>query len=112
MTNQTRYATAFTELTFTSASVLEILHGLYLKDARAQLQRAEALFAMNHEVTPTPEDYRLAAEISGAVAKRGRPIGLIDPLIAACAIRQGLGVATGNTDHLEYIRQAGYRFLL
>ena len=39
-------------------------------------------------------------------------IGLIDPLIAACAIRRGYDVATGNFAHLEFIKRLGYNFHL
>jgi hypothetical protein len=33
-------------------------------------------------------------------------------MIAACAIRRGYGVASGNTTHFSYIQQAGYSFHL
>lgn len=106
--NARKYGQAFGLLDFTSASVLEILHGLHRKGAPAQIQRAEALFAVNAEYVPDRGDYRLAAQIAGALGKQGTPIGIVDPLIAACAIRRGFGVATGNTDHFSYIQKAGY----
>jgi tRNA(fMet)-specific endonuclease VapC len=106
------YGQQFGLLDFTSSSVLEILHGLYHKGAPAKIQRAEALFAMNNEVVPDRDDYRLGAQIAGALASQGTPIGIIDPLIAACAIRRGFGVATANTDHFTYIQNAGYSLSL
>lgn len=106
------YKQAFRQLTFTSATVLEILYGLERVGASAQIQRAEALFAANDELIPTSEDYRLAATIAGAMSKQGTPIGLVDPLIAACAIRHGYGVASGNIAHYEFIQKAGYSFHL
>jgi len=108
VTNAQSYGHAFGLLDFTSASVLEILHGLHRKGAQAQIQRAEALFTRNSETVPEKQDFRLAAQIAGALARQGTPIGIIDPLIAACAIRRGFGVATGNTDHFTYIQKAGY----
>jgi len=110
--NKTAYAAEFSQLTFTSATVLEVLYGLERIGARAQLQRAEALFAKHEEIPPTPQDYRLAAEIAGALDRQGTHVGLIDPLIAACAIRRGLAVATGNVSHFSYMRRAGYQFVL
>jgi len=107
-----QYVQQYGVLTFTSATVLEILHGLQSKLAHAQIERCEAVFSRNDEVVPDDADYRLAAEISGALQRQGTPIGLIDPLIAACAIRRGYGVASGNTDHFAYIHRAGYQFHL
>jgi tRNA(fMet)-specific endonuclease VapC len=106
--NALAYAREFDALTFTSISVLEILHGMHRKLSHAQISRAEAIFARNEEIVPMPDDYRLAAEIAGALWRAGTPIGLMDPLIAACAIRRGYGVATGNTAHFGFIRGAGY----
>jgi predicted nucleic acid-binding protein len=99
-------------LTFTSLSTLEILSGLRHIQASAQIRRAEALFADNDEICPEVEDYRLAAEIIGALLRAGTPVGFVDPAIAACAIRRGYGVASGNVAHFGFIRNAGYRFHL
>ena len=99
-------------LTFTSWSTMEILSGLEHIQAHTQLRRAEALFASNDEILPESEDYRLTAEIIGALLRMGKPIGFIDPAIAACAIRRGYGVATANTRHFTFIQQAGYSFQL
>jgi len=106
------YAQEYHFLSFTSASVYEILSGLFRKNAHAQIQRTEAVFAKNEEIAASPEDYRLAAEINGALIQRGTSIGFMDPLIAACAIRRGLAVATGNTDHFAFIQEAGYSLQL
>lgn len=108
ITRARAYGQDFGRLDFTSVSVLEILHGLSRRDAKAQMQRAEALFAINSETVPDRDDYRFAAQIAGSLARRGTPIGIVDPLIAACAIRRGFGVATGNTGHYTYIIDAGY----
>ncbi len=106
------YQTHFSQLTFTSASVLEILAGYRKRGAQAQRQRAAALFATNSEIVPDADDYRLAADIIGDLLIAGRPVGMIDPMIAACAIRRGFVVASGNTRHYEFMRQAGYGFQL
>jgi tRNA(fMet)-specific endonuclease VapC len=110
--NANAYLQELRSLTFTSASVLEILHGLQSKLAHAKIQRFEAVFAKNNEIAPDEQDYRLGAEISGALQRQGTPIGLIDPLIEACPIRRGYGVASRNTDHFKYMHRAGYAFHL
>jgi tRNA(fMet)-specific endonuclease VapC len=110
--NGESYVQAHGVLTFTSASVLEILHGLQAKLAHAKIQRFEAVFVKNDEITPDDQDYRLGAEISGALQRQGTPIGLIDPLIAACAIRRGFGIGSCNTSHFGFIQKAGYNFHL
>jgi len=106
------YGAHFQKLTFTSASVMEVLTGYRKRSAPAQQQRAATLFSLNSEIIPDAADYRLAAEINGDLLKVGRIIGIVDPLIAACAIRRGLGVASGNTAHFEFIRNVGYNFHL
>lgn len=102
------YEADFQQLTFTSPSVMEILTGYRKRGAPAQQQRAATLFSLNTEIVPDNADYRLAAEINGDLLSKGQIIGMVDPLIAACAIRRGFGVASGNTRHFEFIRQAGY----
>jgi predicted nucleic acid-binding protein len=106
------YEAGFSKISFTSASVMEILTGYRKRGAQTQRQRAETLFNKNAEIIPDAEDYRLAADIIGDLLIQGTPIGLVDPLIAACAIRRGHGVASGNTRHFGFIQQAGYSFHL
>ena len=109
---QQAYCEEHEVLSFASVTAFEILFGYGHKNATAQMERAEALFAQNDEITPTPEDYRLAAKIGSTLSRQGKTIGFIDPVIAACAIRRGYGVASGNTAHFEFIRQAGFSFHL
>lgn len=110
--NANAYCQNYGVLEFTSASVLEILHGLHHKGTPEKIQRAEALFSINNEIVPDGYDYRLCAQIAGTLAKQGTPIGLVDPLIAACAIRRGYGVATGNVNHFSYIQKAGFNLFI
>ena len=95
-------------LTFTSATVMEILHGLHRKGAHAQRVRTERVFSQHDEIVPQRDDYRLAAEILGALDRRGTPIGHTDPLIAACTLNRSLTLATGNTRHFSFIVDAGF----
>lgn len=110
--NAARYQLEYAQLTFTSLSALEVLSGLERKQASAKLRRMQALLDTNEEIEPVRDDYRLAAEIIGRLGQSGFEIGLVDPTIAACAIRRGFGVATGNFAHFDYIRQVGYGYHL
>ncbi len=38
----------------------------------------------------------------------GQPLGRIDPMIAAIAVRLGLTLVTGNTAHYQRITALGY----
>jgi tRNA(fMet)-specific endonuclease VapC len=55
---------------------------------------------------------RAAAETAGRIwgdrERAGQPIGLADPMIAAIALRHGLGLVTGNTGHYQRIQRLGY----
>lgn len=110
--SQVAYCEDHGVLSFVSVTAFEILFGYGHKNATAQIRRAEALFAKNDEIVPESDDYRLAAEIASALSRQGKIVGFIDPVIAACAIRRGYGVASGNTKHFEFIRAAGYQFRL
>ncbi|HEY3781863.1 MAG TPA: PIN domain-containing protein [Fimbriimonadaceae bacterium] len=112
LTHANAYLNEYPSLTLITLSAFEMLSGLEHIQATTQLKRAEALFERNNEILPEKEDYRLASQIVGSMWRAGTPIGIVDPTIAACAIRRGLGVATGNTRHFEYIQKAGYTFHL
>jgi predicted nucleic acid-binding protein len=107
-----KYGLNFDQITFSSASVWEILSGYRKRNAPAQAERATQLFDQNRELVPEAADYRLAAEINGDLLRKGRVVGMVDPLIAASAIRRGFGVSSGNTAHFNFIREAGYDFHL
>jgi tRNA(fMet)-specific endonuclease VapC len=51
---------------------------------------------------------RLAGDIGGALARTGQPIGVTDVCIAATAIHCGHVLVSGNTDHFERVRAAGF----
>ena len=93
--------------TFTSVTVHEIVFGLELKSAAAQLQKALAWLSRNEEITPIAADYVEAAKIKAAARKRGAIVELPDCLIAATSVRLGLPLVTGNTEDFQAIQDAG-----
>ena len=102
------YLRAHSILTFTSVTAMGILYGLHRKGALVQVREAERLFGRHEEMMPLRDDYRLASEIGGRLDRIGRPIGRLDPLIAACALNRGLTLATGNTRHFTFVQDAGF----
>lgn len=50
----------------------------------------------------------LAGLIGGDLARKGQPIGAINPLIAAVAICNDLVLVTGNQRHFQRIQSSGF----
>jgi predicted nucleic acid-binding protein len=90
---------------FTSVTVYEIVYGLEVKGASAQLQKALAWLRQKDEIAPVEQDYRAAASIRAKASKQGAPLELADCLIAAVALRLGRPLVTGNTDDFQAIQK-------
>ena len=101
------YARQHGVFTFTSITVHEIVFGLELKEATAQLQKALLWLNQNEQITPTAADYLQAATIKATARKQGSIVELPDCLIAAVAVRLGLPLATGNTEDFQAIQRTG-----
>jgi tRNA(fMet)-specific endonuclease VapC len=101
------YAQQHGAFTFTSVTVHEIVYGLELKGATAQLQKALLWLNQNEQITPTAADYLQAATIKAAARKQGSIVELPDCLIAAVAVRLGLPLVTGNTEDFQAIQKTG-----
>jgi tRNA(fMet)-specific endonuclease VapC len=101
------YARRHGAFTFTSVTVHEIVYGLELKGATAQLQKALLWLSQNEQITPTSADYLQAATIKAAARKQGSIVELPDCLIAAVAVRLGLPLVTGNTEDFLAIQKTG-----
>jgi predicted nucleic acid-binding protein len=101
------YARQHGAFTFTSVTVHEIVYGLELKGATAQLQKALLWLSQNEQITPTSADYLQAATIKAAARKQGSIVELPDCLIAAVAVRLGLPLVTGNTEDFLAIQKTG-----
>jgi predicted nucleic acid-binding protein len=103
----TDYASQHGVFTFTSVTVHEIVFGLELKEATAQLRKALLWLNRNEQITPTAADFLQAAIIKAAARKQGSIVELPDCLIAAVAVRLGLPLATGNTEDFQAIQRTG-----
>jgi predicted nucleic acid-binding protein len=102
-----QYAHEHGVFSFTSVSVHEILYGLELKGATAQMQRAGVWLRRNKEVAPAPADYAGAASVRARAARQGAPLEMADCLIAAVALRLVRPLVIGNTDDFRAIQNRG-----
>ncbi|MGO4832847.1 type II toxin-antitoxin system VapC family toxin [Rhizobiaceae sp. 2RAB30] len=89
-----------------------VAHELYFGAYRSQkvdfnLETLRLLFADIEILDFDRGDARAAGEIRAELARRGRPIGPYDVLIAGQALARGLPLVTNNT--AEYERIAGLR---
>jgi tRNA(fMet)-specific endonuclease VapC len=106
------YGRAHGVFTLTSVTVHEIVFGLELKGASAQLGKALAWLRRNEEIAPVAEDFYEAALIKAIARRQGAIVEMPDCLIASVAIRLGLPLVTGNTEDFEAIRRTGARLTI
>jgi predicted nucleic acid-binding protein len=72
------YARQHGVFTFTSVTVHEIVYGLELKGAPAQMQKALLWLNQNEQITPAASDYLQAATIKAAARRQGSIVELSD----------------------------------
>jgi len=90
-----------------SPLIYEIVYGLELKSAWAQLKKALDWLDQNEQITPTAADYLSAATIKATARNQGSVLELPDCLIAAIAARLEMPLVTGNTDDFRAIQETG-----
>ncbi|MDR3690345.1 MAG: PIN domain-containing protein [Fimbriimonas sp.] len=105
------YVAVHGRLSITSWTVFEVLSGIHHK-LPEKLGFYERLLLEADEILPNADDFRMAARIEGALLKVGKPVGPIDPFIAACAVTRSLPVATGNTKHYLPVVKVGFNLEL
>jgi predicted nucleic acid-binding protein len=106
------YAKDHGVFTFTSVTVYEIVYGLELKGASAQLTKVTTWLKKNEEITPMDADYVEAAIIKATARKQGSVVELPDCLIASIAARMNRPLVTGNTEDFRAIQKTGINLLI
>jgi predicted nucleic acid-binding protein len=103
-----RYFAQEGRYTLSCVTVLEVVRGFQRIGSSERLERFLGSLE-EAEVLPldTPAA-ALAGRIDAELSLRGRIIGLGDVMIAAIALRHGLPLVTGNTDHYLHVRNLGY----
>lgn len=107
-----RYFKTHGIFTITSVTVHEIVYGLALKSASAQVSKALAWLHQNEEITPNSTDYISAAQVKATARRNGFALELPDCLIAAVAVRLNMPLVTGNTGDFEKIQATGVNLIL
>jgi len=91
------------ELCMSSVTLAELQFGAQAKRSR-KLKMAIANFIKDIEILPFD---RAASDefgvIAAALARKGRPIGVLDSLVAAHALSLGLTVVTNNVKHFRRV---------
>jgi tRNA(fMet)-specific endonuclease VapC len=102
------YRQEFGQYTTSAVTVVEIVKGF------AHAKRDDQLPGLNQrlateEVLPLDSVAAvLAGRIYGELDRTGQTIGRSDPMIAAIALRHGLTLVTGNTNHFQRIVDLGF----
>jgi tRNA(fMet)-specific endonuclease VapC len=107
-----RYAVEHGVFTITAVTVYEIVYGLELKGATAQLQKVMTWLGKNEVITPTASDYISAARIRATARMHGSVLELPDCLIAAIAVRLERPLVTGNTADFRAIQATGANLVM
>ena len=95
-------------LAISAITIFEVLHGWHQAH---RPDRAEAFLGWLEGadiLSFDAECAKLAGEIGGILTRTGRAIGLADVAIAATALRHRRVLITGNIQHHERVRAAGF----
>jgi tRNA(fMet)-specific endonuclease VapC len=106
------YRRVFGQYTLSTLSVMEMINGF---QRLGHTHRIERLLARLETVELLPFDREaaeLAGRIDGDLLRSGQPIGRLDPLMAAVAIRHSLILVTGNQAHYKRVQALGYPLAL
>lgn len=103
-----KYRRQFGQLTISTLSVLEIVAGLARQNREEGIAKFLRFALTEQVISLDTESAEIAGRIHGALQSQGLSIGVVDPMIAAIAIRNGLVLATGNTAHYARVQQLGF----
>jgi tRNA(fMet)-specific endonuclease VapC len=106
------YRSAYGHFTLSVLSVIEVVKGYHRLRRSDRIARLLASLANEEVLTLGISTGELAGRIFADLELAGRPIGRIDPMIAAIAIEHGLTLVTGNTTHYQHVQQLGYSLSL
>jgi tRNA(fMet)-specific endonuclease VapC len=102
------YRQQFGAYTLTAATIVELVAGLQQQGRHDRLTALLQSLAQERILTLDRPAAILAGQMHGELLRTGQTIGQIDPMIAGIAIRRGLTLVTGNTQHYERIVRLGF----
>jgi tRNA(fMet)-specific endonuclease VapC len=106
------YRRAFGRYTLSTLSVMEMVSGFQRLRHESRIEKLLAQLASVELLSFDAESAELAGRIDGDLIRTGQPLGRIDPLIAAVALRHSLTLVTGNQSHYQRIQGLGYSLRL
>jgi tRNA(fMet)-specific endonuclease VapC len=103
------YHNTFGCYTISVITVMEIVKGFYKLQREDYIQRFLAgITTVVDLLTLDLRSSELAGRIYADLERTGRPIGRVDPIVAAIALHHGLTLVTGNLSHYRRIQMLGY----
>lgn len=108
-----RYLSQYKQLTISAFTIVEVIDGFKRKGQNREMAQFLNVVLPQYEVIyPDQAVMALAGEINATLALAGNSIGVVDCLIAATAIEQGLTLVNANTNHFPRLIAAGYPIAL
>jgi tRNA(fMet)-specific endonuclease VapC len=108
----TAYLRAFGRYTTTVLTVMEIVKGLHKQRRSKKLKQFLNHISAAEVLLFDQASAEIAGRIFGDLERSGQPIGRIDPMIAAIALRLDLTLVTGNLAHYQRIQALNYKLKL
>ncbi len=108
----TEYLATYGSFSISAVTILEVVKGFHKVGREPELQRFVSSLSSVRVLPLAEPEATLAGKIYGDLERLGRPIGRADPMIAATAIVHGLVLVTGNEEHYQRVRDAGYQLTL
>lgn len=102
------YRQEFGQYTTSVITVIEVVRGFAKGGREEEIEACLDRFATEEVLAVDYTAAVLAGRIYGTLERTGQPIGRADPMIAAIALRHGLTLVTGNTDHFQRIVDLGF----
>ena len=110
--NAKTYRRSFGHFTCSTVSVMEVVSGFQRTQAIGRLNAFLATLPHMEILSFDESAAELAGRIAGDLERTGQSIGVLDTMIAAIAIDNGLELVTGNTSDYQRVQQLGYPLTL
>jgi tRNA(fMet)-specific endonuclease VapC len=102
------YRKDFGRYTLSTLSVMEMVSGFHRLRRESRIERLLDQLTSVELLSFDLDSAELAGRIDGDLVRTGQPLGRVDPLIAAIALRHSLTLVTGNQAHYQRIQGLGY----
>lgn len=106
------YRQAFPTITVSVVTVMEVVKGLHEVGRESSIRAILERLAGEEVVAFDDRAAEHAGRIHADLERTGQPIGWADTVIAAIALRHGLELVTGNTNHYQRTQGLGYPLVL